>query len=57
MTSNAAPHETTLEAGTHWLCTCGRTLNSPHCDGSHQGTTFQPMVLELETPKHIEVTY
>ncbi|MEO1147487.1 MAG: CDGSH iron-sulfur domain-containing protein [Cyanobacteria bacterium J06638_22] len=46
----------TLEAGTHWLCTCGRSSNAAFCDGSHQGTPFQPLALELETPKQVEVT-
>ncbi len=26
----------------HW-CACGRSKNQPFCDGSHQGTSFQPV--------------
>ena len=45
-----------LEAGTHYVCACGRTSNQPFCDGSHQETTIQPLILELDKPKNIEVS-
>jgi len=44
-----------LEAGTHYVCACGRTSNLPFCDGSHQETTIQPLVLELDCLKDIEI--
>lgn len=45
-----------LEPGTHYVCACGRTGNKPLCDGSHAKTNIQPLVLELEKPKEIEVS-
>jgi CDGSH iron-sulfur domain-containing protein 3 len=45
-----------LDAGTHYICTCGWSKNSPHCDGSHKGSEFKPIALELDKPKTIEVT-
>ncbi|WP_346289847.1 CDGSH iron-sulfur domain-containing protein [Sphaerothrix gracilis] len=53
--ADAARHVLTLEAGTYWICACGRSRHQPHCDGSHAGTPFQPLTLELESPKQIEV--
>ena len=33
-----------LKAGrTYFWCTCGRSAKQPFCDGSHNGTDFQPL--------------
>jgi len=31
------------EAKEYWWCTCGLSKAQPFCDGSHQGTDFEPM--------------
>jgi thiamine pyrophosphate-dependent acetolactate synthase large subunit-like protein/CDGSH-type Zn-finger protein len=42
--ADTRPKPVTLEAGeTVWWCTCGRSQNQPFCDGSHQGTEFEPL--------------
>jgi len=28
---------------TYWWCYCGRSRSQPFCDGSHEGTGFEPM--------------
>lgn len=38
-----SPYAIELEPGDYWWCACGRSANQPFCDGSHQGTQFQPV--------------
>ena len=40
-----------LEPGEYWWCQCGRSSNQPWCDGSHAGTEFSPMKVEIDTKK------
>lgn len=44
-----APYTVEVEQGQsyHW-CACGRSNNQPFCDGSHQGTTFEPVAFTAE---------
>ncbi|MGV0026568.1 CDGSH iron-sulfur domain-containing protein [Phormidesmis priestleyi] len=44
-----------LDKGTHYLCTCGWSKNLPFCNGAHKGSSFQPLVVELNAPKAIEL--
>lgn len=37
----------TLEPGTYYWCSCGRSKNQPYCDGSHKGTAFEPMLFSI----------
>jgi CDGSH-type Zn-finger protein len=56
MTSQTSSQVVNLEAGSYWLCTCDQSKNKPYCDGSHKGTPFTPLSLELDSPKQIEVS-
>lgn len=41
------------EAGTYWWCVCGQSKNQPYCDGSHKGTEFSPLKVELKEDKRV----
>ena len=42
-----------LEPGTYWWCACGRSKAQPWCDGSHEGTEFEPLEVKIEEQKRI----
>ncbi|MEK7433660.1 MAG: CDGSH iron-sulfur domain-containing protein [Cyanobacteriota bacterium] len=51
--ASKVPAVVELEAGTYYWCTCGKSKNQPYCDGSHQGSSFTPMVLEITEKKKV----
>ena len=48
-----SPFQVELEAGTYWWCSCGKSKNQPFCDGTHKGSEFTPVKLELNEPKSV----
>lgn len=42
-----------LEAGTYYWCSCGKSKNQPFCDGSHKGSDFVPLKLEIDEKKKV----
>jgi CDGSH-type Zn-finger protein len=33
---------------TYYWCTCGKSDKQPFCDGSHEGTSFEPLAFTAE---------
>ena len=41
------------ETGTYWWCACGRSARQPFCDGSHKGTEFTPLKMDIAEAKTV----
>ncbi|WP_020593768.1 CDGSH iron-sulfur domain-containing protein [Kiloniella laminariae] len=40
-----------VEGKTYFWCACGRSKKQPFCDGSHKGTSFQPVSFTADKSK------
>lgn len=48
-----SPAVVELEAGTYYWCRCGESQKQPFCDGSHAGSDFSPVKVELAESKRV----
>jgi CDGSH-type Zn-finger protein len=47
--ADSQPRKAPLEQDKqYFFCTCGRSVNQPFCDGSHQVTSFEPLAFIAE---------
>ena len=42
------PYVGKMEPGSYWWCSCGKSARQPFCDGSHKGSTFTPLKVEIK---------
>ena len=51
----SGPKVLNLPVGSHYICICGRTEGEPFCDGSHEGTSKAPQLVEIKEPAKVAV--
>jgi CDGSH-type Zn-finger protein len=47
------PYGVELEQGNYFWCACGRSAKQPFCDGTHKGSEFVPLKVELTEAKKV----
>lgn len=52
-TDAGMPIGLTLEPGTYFRCTCGKSQNLPFCDGAHQPSDPMPIRFEVTEKKKV----
>lgn len=48
-----SPYVLEEKAGKKFWCACGESKNQPFCDGSHKGTEFSPVQVEITEDKKV----
>lgn len=48
-----APFVLKESAGTRYFCVCGQSKGQPFCDGSHKGSGFSPLKIDLTEAKTV----
>jgi CDGSH-type Zn-finger protein len=47
------PYVKDMAPGTYSWCTCGNSKDQPFCDGSHQGTAFSPITVDIAVARKV----
>lgn len=48
-----SPFVIEVEAGKYAWCSCGQSSKQPYCDGSHKGTSFTPIIEQIDNKKTV----
>ncbi len=48
-----SPFVQNVKPGKYAWCACGKSSNQPFCDGSHKGSEFSPVIVEIAEEKTV----
>ena len=48
-----SPYVVELEPKKYAWCACGQSNNQPYCDGSHKGSEFSPIIVDVAESKKV----
>ena len=48
-----SPFVVDVEPKTYAWCACGQSNNQPYCDGSHKGSEFTPIIVNITESKKV----
>ncbi len=51
--SDNKPQVCEEKAGSYYWCACGKSKKQPFCDGSHKGSEFSPIKVNLPEDKKV----
>jgi len=47
------PYVLDMKPGSFYWCACGKSKSQPFCDGSHKGSGFAPLKVDLAEAKKV----
>jgi CDGSH-type Zn-finger protein len=48
-----SPYVQLTQPGSYYWCSCGQSKGQPFCDGSHKGSAFTPMKVDITEAKSV----
>lgn len=48
-----SPYVLDMNPGNYYYCSCGKSSKQPFCDGSHKGSEFTPIKVEVTDIKKV----
>ena len=51
--ASKSPYVQLTQPGSYYWCSCGQSKRQPFCDGSHKGSSFSPLKVDITEAKTV----